>query len=442
MNTITIDCGASFLKGARIQNGKIEKRMQLRAPRVHGEEDIRNPVQVRALVPLVSQMILDLAGSEAEVRLCISNEMHGFLLACEDGKPYTDYISWQKEYSAKEIEGYTSVDELRRRDLAGDIRYTGMPLRAGLPSSNLLYLQRIGCLDNAHPQLHFYTLGDYILRAVSGKEPICHPTNAAATGLYDLRSHTWNHRLIKAAGGAGIRFPQIGEKQITFFLGSLKVNALPAIGDQQAALLGAGLTDERTISFNLGTGAQVSKMVSEVAFSDQYQIRPYFGEAYLKTIPYLPSGRALNVYIRFLRDILCRFQADVPEEDIWRVLLEAEQQAEETGLFCDLSFYENAATDFRQGSISHIEEYSLTLGNLMRAVFCQMGENFIQAADIVEEDISMIDRVIFSGGVARKIARVRDYILDHYKSGVRTQTALDETFTGLYIYGQREGESR
>ena len=53
MNTITIDCGASFLKGARIQNGKIEKRMQLRAPRVQGEEDIRNPVQVRALVPLV-----------------------------------------------------------------------------------------------------------------------------------------------------------------------------------------------------------------------------------------------------------------------------------------------------------------------------------------------------------------------------------------------------
>lgn len=438
MNTITIDCGASFLKGALIQNGKIEKRMQLRAPRVHGEEDIRNPIQVQALVPLVTQMVLELAGRESEVRLCISNEMHGFLLAYEDGKPYTDYISWQKEYSAAEIDGCTSVDELKRRDIAGDILYTGMPLRAGLPSSNLLYLQRIGYLENVQPKLHFYTLGDYILRAVSGKEPMCHPTNAAATGLYDLRDNTWNQRLIKAAGGEGLIFPRIGRGQITFLIGSLKVNALPAIGDQQAALLGAGLKDETTISFNLGTGAQVSKMVSEAVFSDEYQIRPYFGEAYLKTIPYLPSGRALNVYIRFLRDILCRFQADAAEEDVWDVLLAAEQEGEETDLSCDLSFYENAATDSRRGSIAHIEEYSLTLGNLMRAVFRQMGDNFIRAADVVEKDASRIDRVIFSGGVARKIARIREYILEHYKSNIQTETVSDETFSGLYTYGQLE----
>lgn len=87
MKTITIDCGASFLKGALIQNRKIEKRMQLKSPKVHGDEDIKDPVQVQALVPLVLQMVQELAGTETEVRLCISNEMHGFLLAYEDGKP-------------------------------------------------------------------------------------------------------------------------------------------------------------------------------------------------------------------------------------------------------------------------------------------------------------------------------------------------------------------
>ena len=159
-------------------------------------------------------------------------------------------------------------------------------------------------------------------------QPMCHPTNAAATGLYDLRDNTWNRRLIKAAGGEGIVFPEIGTKAVIFFIDSLKVHALPAIGDQQAALLGAGLDDVRTISFNLGTGAQVSKLVSKAVLSEKYQIRPYFGDAYLKTIPFLPSGRALNVYIRFLRDILCRFQADVTEDEIWDVMLRAEQESE------------------------------------------------------------------------------------------------------------------
>ncbi len=438
MKTITIDCGASFLKGALIQNRKIEKRMQLKSPKVHGDEDIKDPVQVQALVPLVLQMVQELAGTETEVRLCISNEMHGFLLAYEDGRPYTDYISWQKEYSSAKIDGCTSVDRLKQRDTAGDILYTGMPLRSGLPSSNLLYLRRKGYLENVPSRLHFYTLGDYILRAVSGKEPMCHPTNAAATGLYDLRDNTWNRRLIKAAGGEGIVFPEIGTKAVIFFIDSLKVHALPAIGDQQAALLGAGLDDIRTISFNLGTGAQVSKLVSKAVLSEKYQIRPYFGDVYLKTIPFLPSGRALNVYIRFLRDILCRFQADVTEDEIWDVLLRAEQEGEESGLSCDLSFYENAATDFRQGSITCIGEYSLTIGNLMGAVFRQMADNFIHAADVMEKDTFAIDRIIFSGGVARKIAKIRDYILEHYKSDVRTETVSDETFSGLYAYGQQE----
>ncbi|MCI9237716.1 MAG: hypothetical protein HFH07_05000, partial [Dorea sp.] len=99
---------------------------------------------------------------------------------------------------------------------------------------------------------------------------------------------------------------------------------------------------------------------------------------------------------------------------------------------------ENAATDFRQGSITCIGEYSLTIGNLMGAVFRQMADNFIHAADVMEKDTFAIDRIIFSGGVARKIAKIRDYILEHYKSDVRTETVSDETFSGLYAYGQQE----
>jgi len=142
------------------------------------------------------------------------------------------------------------------------------------------------------------TLGDYILKALSSKQPVCHPSNAAATGFYDLRKNNWNLNIIRNAGAADISFPEIGTEESVFRLEHVWLHALPAIGDQQAALLGAGLKDKRTLSFNLGTGAQVSRLVSDAACSCRYQIRPYFYNYYLKTLPHIPSGRALNVYIR------------------------------------------------------------------------------------------------------------------------------------------------
>lgn len=438
MDTITIDCGASFLKGAVVRNGNIKRKVQIKSPKVHGEESIQKSVQILALIPLIRQMIVDLAGSEREVKLCIANEMHGFLLANQDGTPYTDYISWQKEYGAVKVEGSTALDELRNKGAKEDFIHTGMSLRAGLPISNLLYLRKKKYFGEGKRKLYFYTLGDYILKTISQKEPDCHPTNAAATGLYDLCKGTWNRNLIRAAAGKEIIFPKIGTEVLVFSIGSLKVNALPAVGDQQAALLGAGLKDEKTVSFNIGTGAQVSKIMPEPIFSDKYQIRPYFYGQYLKTVPHIPSGRALNVYIRFLKDVLHRFHVNAAEDEIWQILLKAEEEGEETNLTCDLSFYENALTEYKEGGIFGIGEYSLTLGNLMHSVLRQMAENFIWAAEVIEEDGPEISQVIFSGGMACKIEKLRASILKHYYKGIETKISTDETFLGLYLYGKQE----
>lgn len=434
MNIITIDCGASFIKGAAFGNNKIVKQLQKHAPAVPVEEDILHPVQIKNLISLVEQMILELADGETEIGLCISNEMHGFILCYEDGTPFTDYISWQKEYGKIQIEGVSAFDKLNSDEYAEDILYAGMALRAGLPSCNLGYLSRKGMLKTAGNKLCLHTLGDYILKVLSEKDVKCHPTNAAASGLYDLRTQGWNRRLIHAAGAGNILFPEIGEEGFVFTFRSLQVHALPAVGDQQAALLGAGLKKGDMLSFNLGTGAQVSKVVEEPECAEGYQIRPYFSKMYLKTIPHLPSGRALNVYIRFFKDVLKQFQIELSEDEIWSCLLKAERNCKETMLQCDMSFFENPVTDHVAGSITNIGEYALDTGNLMQGIFRQMGENFIWAADIVEPHPQMVKKIIFSGGVARKIERIREYILKHYNSDTEVAIASDETLWGLYQY--------
>ena len=436
MRTIAIDCGASFIKGALICEGEIIKRICRHSPMVCRMENIMSPNQIQALLPMIKQIIVELIDGQTEIKLCISNEMHGFILAKEDGTPYTDYISWQKEYGKVLEGGESSLDILGRNEFIEDIKYTGMPLRAGLPSSNMLYLKKSGHLSGKDKKLYFYTLGDYILRILSGKQPMCHLTNAAATGLFDLQKNDWNHKLIDVVCNKNIVFPDVGTENMIFEMENVKIYSLPAIGDQQAALLGAGLINDKTLSFNLGTGAQVSKLVSVPLYEKQYQIRPYFYGMYLKTIPHLPSGRALNVYIRFLQDILSKFALNIDEEDIWKIILNEEMQSDDCKIICDLSFFENPISNHMAGSIENIGEYSLTIGNLFNAIFRQMGENFIWAASIIEPDADRIENIVFSGGVAKKIERVRKHIISHYSHKVDVSIASDETLLGLYCYGQ------
>lgn len=96
MRTIAIDCGASFIKGAVFEeDGKMLKKVQYQAPAVQKDTEITDPVQIIELFGKVKEMLQQLAedGESREYKLCLSNAMHGFLLADAKGGPVTDYIS-------------------------------------------------------------------------------------------------------------------------------------------------------------------------------------------------------------------------------------------------------------------------------------------------------------------------------------------------------------
>ena len=436
MNTIAIDCGASFIKGALFQNDVIIKRAQRQSPVVHGIEELSEPVQINHLLPMVEDLILDLASDIDDFRLCISNEMHGFILANQDGSPYTDYISWQKEYGNEKVDGKTSVDILSKEELADDILKSGMPLRGGLPSSNMLYLKRKSLLSES--SLYFYTLGDYIIRRLFGHEPLCHPTNAAATGLYDVVNNKWNENLLCLVSTDSVTYPTVGITPLEFNLGQHHVTCFPALGDQQAALLGAGFDKEGDISFNLGTGAQVSILTRTIELSDKYQTRPYFNGYYLQSIPHLPSGRALNVFIRFFQDVIRVFGFELTDGEIWNCLLMEENRCEKSDLSVDLSFFQTPLSNHQVGSIENIGEHELTVGKLMKAVISQMVSNFIKIANNIEPDNSKIKRIVFSGGIARRIEPIRIGIISYYDETIPVTVAEDETLIGLNKYAGNE----
>lgn len=441
MHTIAIDCGASFIKAALISDGEIRKKMEKPAPLPCSMKEIFHPRQIYELVTLVRRMIAELAEGCEEIRLCISNEMHGFLLATEKGLPYTDYISWQKELgNVKNSAGLSPLQLLKREEFRENIRHTGMPLRAGLPSCNLLYLTLNDFWDGAPPCLYFYTLGDFLIKSILRQEPTCHPTNAAATGLYNLKTANWDNELIHfVSGKQTILFPAIAEGgTISGNSDGIIIHACSAIGDQQAALLGCGLAHMDEISYNLGTGAQVSRIVKDLDFSPTWQIRPYFDGLYIKTIPHLPSGRALNVFFRFWAGFAREMNPFITDSEIWDILLKLEREAPGSALQCDLSFFENAVTDHQTGSILNIEENSFQVGNLMKAILKQMAVNFTGAADKIYPDKSKINTLLFSGGISRKIESLREAITRHYDAdkNLAVQISVDETLKGLFFFSQ------
>ena len=441
MNTITIDCGASFIKGALFSDGVIQRKMQRSAPKVHSDADIFSAVQIGELLPIVREMVLELGKEEEEVCLCVSNEMHGFLLAYEDGMPLTDYISWQKEFGALEIKGTSAMQILNKPELSQEVLYTGMPLRKGLPSCNLLYLYMKESIPWQNgKKIVFYTLGDYIIRYLSGKEPMCHPTNAAATGLYDIVGKKWNTQLLQIVIENKVRFLTVGEEVTDFILENMRVYAYPAVGDQKAALLGSGLDKEDALSFILGTGAQVSKLRAKPNCRKGYQIRPYFQEKYLKTVPHIPSGRALNVYFRFVKDLLEKFQVEFSDKDIWDMFTEQISLEIDSDLTCDLSFFDNAVTGSEKGSIENIGEFDLTIKNIMTAVVNTMVKNFVVCAERIEGKAEDIKHIIFSGGIARKFEVLREQIIRYYPYAEKVDIAENETLIGLYQYGKMLSE--
>jgi hypothetical protein len=110
------------------------------------------------------------------------------------------------------------------------------------------------------------------------------------------------------------------------------------------------------------------------------------------------------------------------------------EQAKDSDIQCDLSFFSNPLTAYDHGSLSNIGEYDMNVGQLFQAIFKQMAKNFLRAADIISDNRKHISKIIFSGGVAEKNNIIREVITQHYSKDTSVDIGKDETLYGLGKY--------
>jgi sugar (pentulose or hexulose) kinase len=211
-------------------------------------------------------------------KIFVSGQMAGLAFVNESGSAVAPIISWQDTR-------YTDLKAVMSKLDSDDMFRLGDGLRVGSPLVTLQHHKR--SVDCYITSLIAFVAG----QIESCRAEFLHPTDAAAWGLFDLIEGNWSEKACSIAGVEISSLPQVTPTIRPIVDGS-KVQV--AVGDQQAALLGAGLSPG-WMSINLATGCQVSVLANNL--SRFAQTRPYFGDAFggrfIHTVTHLPAGRLL-----------------------------------------------------------------------------------------------------------------------------------------------------
>jgi sugar (pentulose or hexulose) kinase len=250
-------------------------------------------------IRLLRELAVQIDGSPC--CLGLTGQMHGGMLLGATRSPLTPLITWQdRAATVVRRDGMTDLEAFRSDCSDADIAKTGCHPAAGYLGVTLRSLQRLslaelpislpGIIANARWAV---VLADWIAAEFCAQAPVTDRSNAASTGLYNLRDDCWSDGLIAAAGIERSLLPDVRESGEV--IGDLAPEiaartGLPAglpvcnaIGDNQAAVLGSVPAGEAAMQINIGTGGQINWPVAEFVRVEGMDTR------------YLPLGRYMLV---------------------------------------------------------------------------------------------------------------------------------------------------
>lgn len=430
MSFLGIDFGASFVKGAVLDPATALIRSVVRVPFpdfIEGLPPGHREVDPAAIIGAFRDVLDRLLASEPEPEgLILCSQMHGFIFTDDRGRVLSHYYSWQDE-RAGEIDprsGRSFFDEMRTRLTEADEAALGREVRMGHPASQLFRLARLKLLPEAACAC---SLPDFILAEACGQRPVTEATMASAHGLFHLGRETWHDEVVGKLELSSNLLPAvvpIGSRVGSMEWRGKKIPCYTPVGDQQCALLGVGLR-KGELSLNIATGSQASVLTASSA-TENYQVRPYFGGDFLRTITHIPAGRSLNALLRLFSE----FGAESGPDETWRRVLARVDEISETDARVDLSFFPGAFGS--EGALSHLREHNLTAGHVFLAALENMAGNYRRAAEKLSPAQAWTN-IVLSGGIAQKIPRLRALIQREIPGTQRLSISPDDTLQGLLI---------
>ena len=416
-SSLLVDLGATYVKVAVLRSdvGTVGEN-NFPFPRftsLDGPYRTIDPAAVVAAVEAAIVSVLPLAGNPEWILL--SGQMHGWTLTDEQNVPHLPLVTWQDNRALLASKGISYLDQLRNSQPPEIWQAVGNELRSGLPVAGI-YATDLTAIDG---RLRVHSLLSWVAAALTAKPQfVQHITDAAASGMFDLNIGSWAEQITASVGGGRLLLPHVSWKpEVIGFHRTTNAAVLTPVGDQQAALLGAGI-GEGVTAFNIATGGQVARLGSEHA-GDRCQTRPYFDGTLLHTRTHLPAGRALTHGVA----LLSRGRAD---DEAWRWAAKAASAPGRPGLpLARPTFHSTGG-----GGWSGITDANSS-EDLVQALVAAIAEPYVEAA--VDVGFQPMDELLFCGGVAQRFAPLRVAIGSKLNRPMKATPEGDAALRGLAI---------
>jgi len=395
MKYLFIDYGATHIKSCIYdkEKDKFSKFQKNKCPEnLHKQP--RHEISIDTITK-ITQRIINNASFDA-VYIC--SQMHGFCLLSPEGH-LSDYISWKDETG--EIFPHP---EFKKK--------TGLTPRKGLPVFNIgTTAKRLG-----FEGYRVLTLPEAVLYLVGSFYNKTHVTMACGLGVYDINNREIIPEMTNVLHGSPVFNKVVCDIEVAGTISKDKKEkpVYTPVGDMQCALYGVGL-GKGQVSVNLGTGSQVSVLSKRV--DERVDNRVFFDDCFLNTKTHIPSGRAIECYVKFLESVS-------PNKKFWE---EVRKYTENEILESDLEVGLSVFGSDSGGLISNIRETNFTVDSLQKSLINSYVRQYRKYIDLFSGD-----EIILSGGVPQNCPVIKRLFEKVYNRKISMFiSSVDETILGL-----------
>jgi xylulokinase len=281
-----IDLGTSGVKSGLVDLATLELNyVSERSYPDDAEQDLETLWE--KTVDATRESVIKLDGRGTVRAIGLTGQMHGAVLYDGVGNPIGPLINWQDQK-------WSSQDTLQKmtQAMAGrTYAELGTEISSGYSGAILFGIMEKDP-DLFHRTMHFVLPTDFLRGKLLGTNDYATDrTNACATGLFNTKINSWHEDLIQelqlplrifphvhlAHQQAGTISDQVGDS-----IGlQRKIPVIYGGGDNQMSMVGSGLTVPGSpILINIGTAAQISKVIAEFVRYPGMDTRAFFNGAY------------------------------------------------------------------------------------------------------------------------------------------------------------------
>lgn len=351
----------------------------------------------------------------------VTGQMHGILYLDRAGRAVSPLYTWQDGRGNLPYGKSTYAAHLSTRSC--------YPLASGFGLVTHFINREQGLVPSE--AVTFCTIQDYIaLLLARRKTPLLHASDAASFGCFDLEAHTFDRFAMEKLGFDNAFLPAVtAETAIIGQDGSIRVAA--AIGDNQASVLGS-LRENADILVNIGTGSQVSAVVSAPVPFPAGAVRPYVDGKFLLAGSPLCGGRAYALLHRFFARCAELFGGD--GRDIYTVMNDmAAEQPEDHSLTVDTRFCGTRNDPALRGALSEISEDNFTPEQLTRGVLWGMTAE-LRGLYGEMPLLSPATGLVGSGNAVRKNPVLRRYLEEQFNLPLKLPVHREEAAFGAAVF--------